>query len=216
MSRANRGEGTRPVTVAATTAPNSVVPIGSPCRLMGWSLAAGLNTGKEATGSATSPAAGGVIVSLANVPADLYTLNWQVELGGTLAAADANNFQVEVGGVQQAVSLNPAVAGVYQQDPIQINVPAGGATVSINAIALATVGAVYTATFSLVGGAPMEAHIFDSGQKLGESACPQGFADTQIMTDDGIYVSTNITITVVDGTCTGVIYVRDGIEPEAR
>lgn len=181
--------------------------------MMGWSLAAGLNSGKEATGSATSPAAGGAITSLASVPADEYTLNWQVELSGTLAAADANNFEVLVNGVQQAVSLNPAIAGVYQQDPIQITVPPGGATISINAIALATVGAVYSATFSVVGGAPMEATIFDSGQVIGQSACPQGFADTQIMTDDGIYVSTNITIKVVDGTVSGVIYVQDGVEP---
>lgn len=184
--------------------------------MMGWSLAAGLNSGKSATGSVTSPAATANIASIGTVPADEYTLNWQVELGGTLAAGDANNFEVTVTGVQQALSLNPAAAGIYPQDPIQITVPPGGATVSIKALAAGTVGAVYSASFSVVGGAPMEANILDSGQPIGQSACPQGFADTQIMSDDGIYVSTGITITVIDGTVSGVIYVRDGVDPEYK
>jgi len=214
MSRANRGEGTRAVTVAATTAPNSVTPITSPCRLMGWSLAAGLIGGKAATGSVTSPAALQNIASIASVPAGEYTLNWQVELGGTLSATDVNNFEVTVIGVLQVVSLNPGTAGVYPQNPIQIVVPAGGGTVSVKAVALATVGAVYSANFTLTGGTPMEANILDSGQAIGQTACPQGSADTQLLSDDGIYVSTNVTITVIDGTVSGVIYVRDGVEPD--
>jgi hypothetical protein len=179
---------------------------------MGWSLSAGLGAGKANTGTVTSPAALASIASIASVPAGEYTVNWQVELGGTLAAGDVNNFELTVAGVQQAVSLNPAVAGIYPQDQVQIVVPAGGATVAIQAIGAGTVGAVYSAALSLVGGASMEANILDSGQPIGQSACPQGFADTQILSADGVYVSTNITITVIDGTASGVVYIRDGAD----
>lgn len=181
---------------------------------MGWSLAAGLGSGKYAEGQQTSPGAGTTIAIVNTAPQDEYTINWQVELGGTLAAADANNMQLSVTGGPNYVAVCPAAAGIYPQEPVQVIVPAGGANVTVKAIGAATVGAVYTASFSMVGGAPMEVNILDGGQPLGQSAAPQGFADTQIMSDDGIYVSTSITITVVDGTVSGVIYVRDGIEPE--
>lgn len=213
MSRANRGEGTRPVTVPATTAPNSVTPIGSPCRLMGWSLTAGLGAGKQAQGSVTSPGAAASIAAFGTLPAGEYTLNWTVELSGTIAAAELNNFQANQAGIDLTPSVNPAVAGPYPQPPLQIVIPAGGATLNIKTIAAGTVGAVYSVTATLTGGTPMEASIADSGQVIGESAAQQGFSDTQILTPDGVYVSTSITITVLDGTLTGVIYVRDGVEP---
>jgi len=213
MSRANRGEGTRAVTVQTTTAPNTTTVITSPCRLVGWSFAAGLSSGKYQEGTQTSPGAATTIASLGTVPAGQYTLNWQVELSGTLAGADANNFEVLVGAAVQGVSVNPGAAGLYSQEPIQINVPAGGATVLIQTVGAGTASSVYTAALSITGGTSMEATIFDSGQPIGETAAFQGNSDTQMLSNDGVYVSSNIKVTVTAGTLTGVIYVRDGVEP---
>src|SRR5215471_18419592 len=69
--------------------------IQGPCVLNGWSFrdAAG-ELALEASGSVTSPAAGVTIATTASLPAGTYVVSWEVQLAGTLAAADANNFQL--------------------------------------------------------------------------------------------------------------------------
>lgn len=96
-------------------------------------------------GSVTSPAAGGAICSLA-LPSGGWTLGWQVQLGGTVAAGDANNFQLKQGTTVLDSSINPgAVGGPWPQLPVETQIPVGGATVSVNANAIGTVGAIYSA-----------------------------------------------------------------------
>lgn len=95
--------------------------------------------------SVTAPAAGGVITSLA-LPSGGWTLAWQVQLAGTPAAADANNFQLRQGAAVLLESINPgAVGGPWPQDSIEVQIPVGGATVSVNANGVGTAGAIYSA-----------------------------------------------------------------------
>lgn len=214
MGRYDTGYGTRPIAVPATTAPNSVDVITSPCRLAGWSLAAGNLAPGAKRGTITSPAAGAVVLSFGTVPAGEYILNWQVELSGTLAVADQDNFAVSQAGSNVVVSVNEPTANVFQQEPITILIPAGGATLRILANALGTVGAVYTAQATLTQVASAQATITDGGTTLGQVGLAQGFSDTQIMPEDGVYVASKITISVQDGTLQGCIWVKDFVDPE--
>lgn len=96
------------------------------------------------TGSQLSPTAGTIITSVAAVPAGQYEVSWTTGLGGTTSATDANNFELFVGATGVLVSMNGTVSGsTYPQTTLNLTVPAGGATVSIQAIATATSGAVY-------------------------------------------------------------------------
>lgn len=95
-------------------------------------------------GSVTSPAADQVITSQA-LTAGTWVIGWTVQLSGTLGAGDANNFVMESNNVQVAQSLNAGAAGTYTQPPVTVVIPAGGATVEIEALAVGTVGAVYQA-----------------------------------------------------------------------
>ena len=204
-----REYGLRPVTVPATTAPASTTIITSPCRLAGWSLTAGLGTGAYAYGESTSPAAGATVATFSTVPAGEYTLNWQTQLEGTVGAGDENNFKVTLAGVQIGESQNPPAAGVTNQEPIQVTVPAGGAILAVKTIAAGTASSIYSATMTLTSGAGAQGVLYDSGQPLGVTAMQQGSADTHITLGSSVYVSTNITLTVLDGTISGVIYVDD-------
>jgi hypothetical protein len=99
----------------------------------------------QAEAAVTAPAAGAAIVSLA-LPSGGWTLNWLLGLSGTPGAGDANNFQLRQGAAVLTGSVNPgAVGGPWQQDPVEVQVPVGGATVSVNANGVGTAGAVYAA-----------------------------------------------------------------------
>lgn len=105
--------------------------------------------GLSATGTAGSPAAGATIASIA-APAGDFTVSWLISLGGTVAAADTNNFGVFVGAVQVAQSVNPGSSFTsIAQQPVNIQVPPGGATVAIKAIGAGTAGSNYNAELTL-------------------------------------------------------------------
>ena len=99
----------------------------------------------QAEGQQTSPAAGTTIVSLV-LPSGGWTLNWLVQVSGTVGAPEQDNFALVSAGTQLDVSINGIVAGQpYQQQAAQVQIPVGGATVLVRNVALATVGAVYAA-----------------------------------------------------------------------
>jgi hypothetical protein len=99
----------------------------------------------QAEGSQTSPAAGTTIVSLA-LPSGGWTINWLVQVTGTVGAPEVDNFALVSAGTQLDVSINGNVVGQpYQQQPAQVQIPVGGATVLVRNVNLATVGAVYAA-----------------------------------------------------------------------
>jgi hypothetical protein len=99
----------------------------------------------QAEGSQAAPAAGTTIVSLA-LPSGGWSLNWLVQVSGAVAAAEVDNFALVSAGVQLDVSINGNVAGQpYQQQPAQVQIPIGGATVLVRNVALATAGTTYAA-----------------------------------------------------------------------
>jgi len=104
----------------------------------------------EATGVVASPGAGTVIAT-AVVPAGEYVANTMFNIGGTAGAADSNNVGLYVNGVlvQTLVIGSGSTANNQQQIPITLNIPAGGATVTLQAIAAGSV-ATYRAGFSLI------------------------------------------------------------------
>lgn len=99
----------------------------------------------QAEGSQTSPAAGTTIVSLV-LPSGGWSLAWLVQVSGTVGAPEIDNFQLVSAGTVLDTSINGnAVGQPYQQQPSQVQIPIGGATVLVRNSALATVGAVYAA-----------------------------------------------------------------------
>lgn len=102
----------------------------------------------QAFGTATSPAAGTNITTLAGIPAGVYQVTWSIEMDGTLTdGTDNNNLQLRntTSGITYLRGINPAVAGVYQQQSITI-VLGTVSTITVQVIAQATAGAIYSAT----------------------------------------------------------------------
>lgn len=99
----------------------------------------------QAEGSVTSPAAGATVVSLA-LPSGGWSLAWLVQVSGTVGAPEVDNFQLVSGTTVLDTSINGNTVGQpYQQQPSQVQIPIGGATVLVRANVLGTVGAVYAA-----------------------------------------------------------------------
>jgi methionine-rich copper-binding protein CopC len=130
-----------------------------------------------APAAAAAPTAGQVLVTQA-LPAGAYTVNWTVMLRGTLAANDANNFGLYLGATLLATSVNALnVGSVYPQLAQTVIVPAGGGTLTIQAIAGATAGSVYQAGMTIqpasTGPGPL---ILAQSKEIAEYAAGQGAA----------------------------------------
>ena len=185
-----------------------VTPLTSDGILMGWSLRESAGEAPaNGEGSVTSPAAGATIAATPALAAGTYTVNWVVSLAGTLAAADANNFQLRHGTTAVVNSVNLAVAGEYLQAQAQVTV-AQGETINVIAIALATVGAIYTAqidaTVSLSVGADVE--LQDVNSPLGEIGLLTSDGETEWFGPFGVRIYGQIKVHVISGQVTGVIY----------
>lgn len=107
----------------------------------------GTGSSVNGSGTASAPAAGATIASI-TLPAGSYTVQWELGLSGTLAAADADNLGLFVGATQVATSENQGAAGNWPQVPVAIEVASGGTTVALKAIGAGTAGSVYTASLS--------------------------------------------------------------------
>jgi len=201
-------EPVRAIPVPATFV--DVVLLNGPCELCGWSMRDTTATiPQDNSGSVTSPGANATITSLTGLAAGTYQVTWQVELSGTLAAADANNFALKHNGVIVLQSENLAVAGVYPQVTAEIVVAAGD-SISITSIAAGTVGAVYTAQLSLQSGLTITsvAEFQDGNNPLGETSATPGALDTQWFGQRGLHVRNRINFHPVSGLLTGTIYAR--------
>ncbi len=208
------GQGTRAVTVPLTAAGAVATPITAPCRLKGWSLAATGQPASEADASVLNPAAGATIAATASLPAGDYLVEWTVEIeGAATAGTDNDNFQLIASAAVQATSVNLAVIGAYQQNQQTVRLNAAG-TISVTTIRLATVGATYRVQLVVTPSAPASAQILDGSQIIGVMGAQFGFSDTEFLDEEGIYVSTSIRVSVIQGTVSGCIYVKDYIEPE--
>lgn len=104
---------------------------------------------EEVEGRVLGPAAAATIATL-TLASEEWTVNWEVQLDGTVAAADENNFGLYVGATLVATSVNPPTAGgPYLQESQTIQVPFGGAALAVKAIGAGTATAGYTASFTV-------------------------------------------------------------------
>ena len=176
--------------------------------LYGWSLRdVSGDLPAYVQGSVTSPAAGATIATITGLAAGEYVVEVVTELGGTLAAADANNFQL-VPSSGPAINLqNQAVAGNYPQEEVTVTVGASG-SVTVKAIALATVGAVYSAEISLtpVGNVGFTVELQDGNEPLGESQAGAGGVDHQWFGGTGVRIKNQVKLHLVQGAVTGTVY----------
>lgn len=124
--------------------------------------------GVVAEGSVTSPGAAATIATItsANLPPGPYTLNWKVQLDGTVSATDLNNFKVNgpPGSILIATGTNDAAVGSYPQLPVQFTQPfVNPVAVSVKSIAAGTVGAIYSASMDITpnGGYPITLQLGD-------------------------------------------------------
>jgi len=98
-------------------------------------------------GSATDPAEGASVASTGTLPAGRYRVTVTTVTTGTVAAGDLNNVQLQVGSTVVGTLLQVATAGSnFTNSPIEVNVPVGGAAISVTAVADASGdSAVYNA-----------------------------------------------------------------------
>lgn len=106
--------------------------------------------------TSTSPAAGGVIAAISNAAllavapsGTLWRVTWEVSLSGTLGAADANNFELTSPlGTVIDKSVQPGAAGEWSFGPVEVVITSAG--LNVQAVALATVGAIYGANIEAI------------------------------------------------------------------
>lgn len=106
----------------------------------------------EGDASVTSPALGATIASI-TLPQGTWTINTGVRTSGTVAAIDSNNMQLN-GPLPLPMVLDVPSGGsnLSQQNAVTVEVPVGGSTISVTAIAAGTVGAIYTAQITATPG----------------------------------------------------------------
>ena len=201
--------GCRAVTVPVTTAGNKVTPIRSSCRLCGWSLGdAGFPPVAQESSAAVAAAAAGTLTlagalsvsGFSVTPAAAWPAGNNV-VTITNVQGGTQTFEIE-GGTENAVVVTFSPPLPTSANPV-ISVPAivGGPAYEINA------------EFTVSGGSPVSgngnANLLDAGQLVGVSSPLAGTSDTQWLSDDGIYIGTAITVSVISGVMSGCIYVRD-------
>jgi hypothetical protein len=108
-----------------------------------------ITAGPGGTGTATSPAAFQIFLSIPVQPG-IYTVSWSVTLSGTVGAPEASNFAVGLnsGGGVTTQSVNAAAAGTYKQATVVITATAADSIVIKSWSSAATAGAVYGATIA--------------------------------------------------------------------
>jgi hypothetical protein len=191
----------------SVTAVDAVLLIGSGT-LMGWSLRdASSDVPTSVEGSVTSPGAGATIATTAASAAGTYLVNWSTELTGAAAAADANNFEVTDNAGVVLVSLNGGVAASFPQPQVEVTIPQGS-VVAVKAIGAGTAGVTYGAQLSLepVAAGNYIAELRDGGQPLGEVSSAASGVDSVWFGPMGVRISNGITLHVISGTLTGVVY----------
>jgi len=109
-------------------------------------------------------------------PPGVYTVNWQVSLGGTVTAAEADNFKLTFGNTV-ATAVNAPAIGDFPQEPVQITIPAGNANaLAIKSVAAAGAAATYAGQIQLTpaGGVPFTLQFGDryfNGLSLPSDGC---------------------------------------------
>lgn len=207
--------GIYPVTVPSTTAPNSIPVLSSSARLCGWSLSDAGNKDPQKRGSTVVAAAAAGTLTMTSANSVAF---WSVNPS---AAWPAGVNQVTITNVSGGTQTYDIPGGTEQPILVQyippIGVAGGDPVVSVPAIVggpAYTIDAEYTTPAAAPRSVDAAATVSDSGQTLGTVGVPAGFSDTEWLCDDGVYVGTNLTVTVLAGTISGVLYVRDLKDPD--
>jgi hypothetical protein len=96
-------------------------------------------------GSVTTPGAGGLIVAVTPTVPGVYQVQIEFTLGGTVSASDLNNIKLLVNGSTKAILGLPAVvASGGSEVSYTLNIAWTAGSIAIEAVALATTGAIYT------------------------------------------------------------------------
>jgi hypothetical protein len=120
-------------------------------RISAGGLSGGVGASTSLEGSVTSPSANTAIVTLTGaLPTGLVTVQWSVELDGTVGAVDGDNFQLRYNANTIAQSDNDPAVGRYQQNTVQmfISNPPATALVIRNSAA-GTLGSIYSAQYTI-------------------------------------------------------------------
>jgi hypothetical protein len=145
-------------------------------------------SGVQNSGQATSPSALQTITSVTVGRAGLYSIPWNIELGGTLGSQDRDNLALLVNGVSVATSINGINSGtVYPQETEQLELPQG-ATVAIQTIGAGTVASVYQASLeanlTTGAGSPVALYVSSDG-----STQQRNLVDSTLQTGQAYYPS---------------------------
>ena len=126
-----------------------------------------LNGITPVSGSVTSPTTFQIFLTTGSLPAGTYTVNWSVTVSGTIGANEANNFALVLGsGPLLAQSVNPAVAGTYQQAPVTVTIGAAGDVLTLKSwSSTPTTGAVYSGTVSTTGNGSVSFDVFSANHR---------------------------------------------------
>jgi len=186
------------------------VVVNGPCRLCGFSVR---DVTSESTvnveGAVVAPAGLATIATTGALAGGTYDVNWLVGLAGAAAAADVNNFRLVAGGVNVEASVNPAVAGDYQQISARVTVTAGQ-VILVQAVGAGTAGVTYSAELEIlpVTIALSTATLQDGGNDLAHMATVNGGVDRAWFGTEGIEVYNRINFSPVAGLLSGSIFVR--------
>lgn len=203
-------QGIRAVTVPVLVAPSTSLIIGSSVRLCGWSLGdSGFPPVNQSLAVAVAAAAAGTLT----LTGFLTVSEILVEPAAAWPAGVNQVTLTNVAGGTQTLDIEGGTA-----NPVSVVFPnplgtTGTPVVSVPAIAG---GPAYTiqADGTISGGAPAAglatSQLLDGAQILGSSSPLSGVADTQWLSDDGVYVGTGVSVKVIAGAVSGCIYVIDG------
>lgn len=137
------------VAVYPPTSELAQINLGRPDRII--PIINNIDTTVQTEGSVTSPSASQIVASisaaslLAVAPAGTFwNVTWTIELGGTIAAIDANNLNLvcPLATIREN-GIYPAIVGTYPQEPTSFPVQAAQ-NISAVTIGAGTVGSIYT------------------------------------------------------------------------
>lgn len=174
--------------------------------MLGWSL----NDGSVAQGltvdqSAAAPGAGATVASISLGNGE-YTVEWTLELTGTIGAADVDNVQVFIGATLVGTSVNTGVVGDTGQEEIPVSVSGGPLTLAFKAIGAGTVGSTYKIEANIIPSGNSLGTINDGGQPLVYIGVSPGNVQTVYTGSDGIAVDTELKVQATQGTLAGTLW----------
>lgn len=203
------GQGIRAVTAPATLAGSPTTVLNHATRLCGWCLqdegnlpvVEALDTVVAAAAAGSLTLTGFQTVSLVTVtpaaawPAGVNQVTLTNVTGGT------QTVDIEGGTANPAILSFPLPVPTTGTPVVSVPAIVGGPAYTIEAVG--TIAAASFPESQAIG------KILDGAQLLGVSAPVKGLTDTQWLSDEGVYVGSNLILSSASGLIGGVFYIRD-------